>query len=242
MKTSLVLLCVAVSPAFCQNAATTFSPLALYSGILSDRAAGSVSADDQAPPPDSGAAAQTPATAPIKPVDTSYKYVPFTVGQKFKADTKDVFGPIALVAVGLSAGIDQFTNTPSEWGQGAAGYGRRYASDFGINMAHQYFGFVLQTALHEDPRYFPAADRSVKGRLKSVLRQAVITKKDGGGEGFAYSRWASAFGAGFLSDTWQPRSDAHFHDGLTEGAYLLGINVGLNLAEEFIPFFRHLQP
>ncbi len=244
-------------PAFSQTSPATFSPLALHSGILSDAAVARLSAEAAAAAPDfdEGQAAPPgassidpapvgPAQAPLAkpPSDTGYQYKPFTVGQKFKADTKDTFGPIALIGVGISAGIDQFTNTPSAWGQGAAGYGRRYASDFGINAAHQYFGFALQTALHEDPRYFPSADRSVKGRLKSVVRQAFITRTDSGGETFAYARWASAFGAGLLSDTWMPQSDAHIHDGLAEGAYLLGINVGLNLAEEFIPFFRHLQP
>ncbi len=234
---SFLLCCLVISPVTAQTWDQGFSPLAAYSGVLSDTAQN----DAQSP--------STPASQPVAPghltspgVDVASAYKPYTVGQKFKADTHNVFGPIALIAVGVSAGFDQLTNTPSEWHQGAEGYGKRYASEFGDNAAHQYFGFVLQSALHEDPRYFPSADRSTKARIRSVIHQTFLAHKDSGGEEFAFARWGSAFGAGFLSDTWQPRSTSHVHDGLEEGGVLLGIDVGLNLAEEFIPFFRHLHP
>lgn len=229
-----VLLCLVVFPVAGQTVGAEFSPLAAYSGILSDTAQ-----NDTQPPADPSAA---PGHLTSPGVDVAPAYKPYTPAQKFKADSHNVFGPIALVVVGASAGIDQFSNTPSEWHQGAEGYAKRYASEFGDNAAHQYFGFALQTAFHEDPRYFPSVDRSAKARIKSVIRQTFLAHKDSGGEEFAFARWGSALGAGFLSDTWQPKSTGHFHNGLTESAVLFGADIGINLAEEFIPFFRHLHP
>jgi hypothetical protein len=227
--------CLVILPVAGQTVGGGFSSLAAYSGILSDTA----QAQSDTRQPD---AAPAPGHLTSPGVDVAPAYKPYTAGQKFKAASHNVFGPVALVAVGFSAGIDQLTDTPSEWRQGAEAYGKRYASEFGDNAAHQYFGFILQSAFHEDPRYFPSADRSTKARIKSVIRQTFLAHKDSGGEQFAFARWGSALGAGLLSDVWQPRSTGHLHNGLTEGGILFGADIGFDLAEEFIPFFRHLHP
>ena len=44
----------------------------------------------------------------------------------------DAFGPYPFAGAAVVAGIGQMDNTPAAWGQGAAGYGRRFGSDFGI--------------------------------------------------------------------------------------------------------------
>ena len=44
----------------------------------------------------------------------------------------DAFGPYPISGAGFAAGINQAYKTPPEWKQGAAGYGRRFGSDFGI--------------------------------------------------------------------------------------------------------------
>src|SRR5579859_1067555 len=42
----------------------------------------------------------------------------------------DAFGPYPIVFSALAAGINQADKTPPEWKQGAAGYGKRFGSDF----------------------------------------------------------------------------------------------------------------
>lgn len=44
----------------------------------------------------------------------------------------DAFGPYPAVGAAVAAGINQWTNSPPEWNQGAAGFSRRFGSDFGI--------------------------------------------------------------------------------------------------------------
>ncbi len=165
----------------------------------------------------------------------------YNLREKFIYDTKNVFGPVPLILNALGAGLGQALNSPSQWGQGAEGYADRFASSFGTNMAHQYIGFGLESALHEDPRYMLSKDRSAKGRLKSVLRQSFTARKDAGGDTFAYARIGSAFGAGLLSNTWQPHGSNGIGDGFTRGAEILAIDIGSNLAQEFIPFVRRFQ-
>src|SRR5713226_5601757 len=63
---------------------------------------------------------------------TSYIYdaAPLTVKQKFSLATRGTFDPVAMLGVGIAAGIEQATNAYVGYGQGAAGYSKRFAAKF----------------------------------------------------------------------------------------------------------------
>lgn len=163
---------------------------------------------------------------------------PLSVGRKFKVDVVQSFGFRGLLGAAIGASIGQATNTPGEWGQGADAYGERFASSLGGSLSRQTFSFVLETALHEDPRYFPSTERTKKARFWNVVKQTVITRTDSGGSSFAYATVISAFGAGQLVNTWQPKSTSHVSDGIERGFITLGLDAASNLAQEFIPRLR----
>ncbi len=163
---------------------------------------------------------------------------PLTVAGKLQYRVVDEFSIRGVIGNLMGAGLGQLTNTPSEWGQGWGAYGERYASGFGSTLSRQAFAFTLESALHEDPRYFPSTETSFGARVKHALKFALITETDSGDERFAYSRVISAFGSGQLVNVWQPRSTSHVSDGLERGVITLGVDAGFNLAQEFIPSFR----
>lgn len=163
---------------------------------------------------------------------------PLTVGGKFQYRVIDEFSVRGVIGNLAGAGLGQFTNTPGEWGQGWGAYGERYASGFGSTLSRQVFAFTLETALHEDPRYFPSTETTFGARVKHALKYALITHTDSGDDRFAYSRVISAFGSGQLVNVWQPKSTGSVSDGLERGIITLGVDAGFNLAQEFIPFFR----
>lgn len=163
---------------------------------------------------------------------------PFTTKDKFDYRFAQATGFRGFAGAGLAATIGQGRNTPREWGQGVEGFADRYASAFGTNLAHQSMEFALETALHEDPRYFPSREKGFKARLQNVLIQAVVARKDSGGNTFAWARLAGAFGTGQLVDVWQPASTGSAKDGLLRGVILLGGDAGYNFLQEFFPFTR----
>jgi hypothetical protein len=163
---------------------------------------------------------------------------PFSTKAKFDYRYDQVAGFRGLTGAALGAGIGQLRNAPHEWGQGVEGFADRYASSFGTNLAHQSMEFALETAWHEDPRYFPSREKGFKDRLKNVLIQTVVARKDSGGNTFAWARMAGAFGTGQLVNTWQPRSTGSVDTGLLRGVILLGGDAGYNFLQEFFPFTR----
>jgi hypothetical protein len=176
-----------------------------------------------------GQGAGTPATPTIASLD---------VGDKFEYRLGETFGVYKFFAVGVRAGYDQLTNTPSEWKQGFTAYSKRYASQFGTTVARQTFAFGLESVLHEDPRYFPSGDKAFSKRLRSVLRQALITRTDSGRNRFATARVASAAGAAFLANKWQPPSTSDTETALTTFGITIAGDAAYNFLQEFFPRFR----
>jgi len=163
---------------------------------------------------------------------------PLSVRGKFRTRVIQTLGVRGVFGAALGASIAQATNTPGEWGQGAEGYGRRFASVFGNSISRQTFAFVLESATHEDPRYFPSTDSGKKARILNVLKQTLICKTDSGNSSFAYSRVISAFGAGQFSNVWQPDSTNGVGDGIERGFFSLGGDAAWNLIQEFVPRLR----
>lgn len=77
----------------------------------------------------------------------------------------DVFGPYPIVGAGLAAGINQAYDTPPKWKQGAAGYGRRFGSDFGIAAVSTTTRYALAQAFKEDTLYYRCECRGLFRRL-----------------------------------------------------------------------------
>ncbi len=183
---------------------------------------------------------QSPNSTPRQPgvLADTVSAPPLTLHEKFTYRMLQSFSLRGLVGAAFSAAIGQATNTPSEWGQGAEGFGDRYGSSFGGSLARETFEFGLEGALHEDPRYFPSEEKTFKPRLLNVFKQTFICKTDSGGNSFAYARVISAFATGQLVNAWQPKSTDSFGHGITRGFISIGIDAGLNFAQEFLPFAR----
>ena len=163
----------------------------------------------------------------------------FTVAEKFDYRVVQSFGLRNLVGAAMGAAIGQGLDTPGEWGQGLGGFAHRYASGFSGTFSRQAFAFALETALREDPRYFPLSrGKGFKRRTLNALKQSVWTKNDHGSSGFAYARVASEFGAAEFTNLWQPASTGKQSNAMIRALIGLGADAGYNFIQEFLPFAR----
>jgi hypothetical protein len=187
-----------------------------------------------------GLVAQVDTSTPREPArtGTANAYSPLTVREKFDYRVVQSFGLRGFLGAGLGAAIGQAEDRPKEWGEGASGFASRYGSSFAGNFSRQTMLFGLESALHEDPRYFPSEEKGFKARMKSVLVQTVTTRTDSGPRQFAYARFTSAFATGQLVNAWQPRSTDSVGDGFMRGAIMIGGDAGYNFLQEFVPFLR----
>jgi len=170
-------------------------------------------------------------TAPAK-LDLTY-FRP-TERAKVKNYAFDAFGPYPIVGAGIAAGINQWSNATPDWGQDAAGFGKRFGSDFGIAAIGTSTRYGLAEAFREDTSYY----RCECGGPFPRLRHAVISTLTGrhGEDGhrvFSFSALASPYAGSMIAVyAWYPdRFGAK--DAFRMGNYTLLANLGGNIALEF---------
>jgi len=161
--------------------------------------------------------------------------------QKFELAFKTLYDPVSFVLNGVTAGVQQAANTYS-WGQGAQGYGKRYAAAYGTFLTGTLIGSAaLPILFKQDPRYFYKGTGTVRSRVFYALANAVVCKGDNHHWQPAYSAILGGLAAGGISNFYYP-ADNRAGIGLTlEGAAIgTGFSAITNLLQEFL--VRKLTP
>ena len=154
---------------------------------------------------------------------------------KLRYHAQGLWGPWAAGGTLAYAGLLQELNAPREWGYGWAAYGRRVASTEACGVIHGVLAFGLDTALHQDPRYFRSDRKGFFRRIAHAARGTILTRTDSGGETFATWRLGSAYGAEFISNLWYPDRLDTVRLGFLQGSLRVGFDLVSNLSAEFWP-------
>jgi len=161
---------------------------------------------------------------------------PLTWKQKFSLATRGTFDPIAMVGVGVAAGIEQANNSFPGYGQGAEGYGKRFAAKFVDGRSSDYLTHaVFPTLLHQDPRYYYQGSGTVKSRLLHAIGSAFLTRGDDGHTEPNYSYVLGDMCSGALSNLYYPQANRGAHLVFSNAAVGLAGRVGGNILREFLP-------
>lgn len=191
-----------------------------------------VLANSQAVLPSGDPSATSAITTPVKPDLTYFRPTERT---KVSNYAFDAFGPYPLVGAGVAAGVNQWSNAPPEWGQGATGFGKRFGSDFGIAAIGTSTRYGLAEAFREDTLYYRCQCSGPFPRL----RHAVISTMTGrhGRDGhrlFSFSALASPYAGSMIAVyAWYPDRFGP-KDAFRMGNYTLLANLGGNIALEFL--------
>jgi hypothetical protein len=162
--------------------------------------------------------------------------VPLSPKQKFELAWKSTIDPVGFGITGAIAGIQQAQNDFSGYGQGAAGYARRYGAAYGDLVTGTFIGSaILPSVLKQDPRYFYKGTGTTRSRILYALANAVICKGDNGHWQPNYSSILGSLASGGISNLYYPsenRNDA----GLTfENALIdIGATAATNILQEFV--------
>ncbi|MGA2644478.1 MAG: carboxypeptidase-like regulatory domain-containing protein [Candidatus Sulfotelmatobacter sp.] len=166
--------------------------------------------------------------------------------QKFELAWRSVIDPVTLLGVGFLAGVEQASDRFGGYGQGAAGYGRRFGAAYGDVIAGTFIGSaILPSLLHQDPRYFYLGTGSTKSRLMHALVSSVVARNDNTKQWEPnYSGIIGSFAAGAVTYAYYPASDRGA--GLFVENSLIGIGATsvADIIQEFVlrRFTSHVPP
>jgi len=161
---------------------------------------------------------------------------PLTPQQKFTLFARSAFDPFIWTVAGIEAGVSQAENEFPEYGQGAAGYGKRYGSSFADAVDSSFMGnFLWPVILKEDPRYFRTGKGSFKYRLFFGLAQQLWCKTDKGQWGVCWENILAALSTGAISNAYYPPPERGFALTMSRAGISTAEGAAGNVAIEFWP-------
>lgn len=159
---------------------------------------------------------------------------PLSTRQKFHLAFKGSLDPFEFASIGIQAGLSQANREFPTYGQGVAGYSKRFGAALADDVSGQFFAnFLYPVAFKEDPRYFRLGHGSIPHRVGYALLQEFVARRDHGGWEFNYSNTLGAVSTGALANLYYPPSERGLELTMSRAAIaLVGGSVG-GLMSEF---------
>jgi hypothetical protein len=135
---------------------------------------------------------------------------PLSAGQKFRLALTTSVDPVSIAIPGVVAGIEQWQNGFSGYGQGARGYAKRFGASYTDGFTSMLLGdALLPSILRQDPRYFYKGTGSIRSRALYAIATVVICRGDNGHWQPNYSNVLGNLASAGISNLYYPPSDRH---------------------------------
>jgi hypothetical protein len=176
--------------------------------------------------------------------DLATNSVPLSAKHKFELSLNDSISGHAIVGSAASAGLDQAFNWYAGYGQGAAGYGKRFGAQMARDASNNLFGtFLLATVLRQDPRFFVRKSPTFWRAVKYSLHRIVITRDDSGADVVNSSGLLGPLAGEALANAYLPVQNRTVGNTIARYATDIGWRAAGNLLREYWPTLsRHLLP
>jgi hypothetical protein len=173
---------------------------------------------------------------PTYTVTDSKSPSPLTAHGKWRLFAKNTTDPFTFGWVAFEAGLAQANDDFPGYGQGAAGYGKRFGTGLADEAAGGFFGtFLFSSILHQDPRYYRLGRGPFKKRLGHALIRPVLTHKDSGGRAFNWSGILGSIATSSLSNAYYPEGNRGVDDTFSRVAMSIPFSMIDELLNEFGP-------
>jgi hypothetical protein len=165
---------------------------------------------------------------------------PLTAGQKFKVVGRSSFDYVQYPWYGFLAGISQAENSEPGYGQGAAGYGKRFGAAIADGTIENFMtSAVLPSLLRQDPRFFQSGKGSFWHRTGYAMSRVIITRGDLGHSQANFSEvFGSAISAGISTYSYHPRADRNLRNAASVWGSQVGYDTLTYVVKEFWPDIR----
>jgi hypothetical protein len=169
---------------------------------------------------------------------TSYvwKAEPLTARQKFQLAWRSSIDWEAFAASASIAAVQQAGDSFEGYGQGAAGYFKRFGASYSDGFIGTMIGSaILPTVLRQDPRYFYRGVGTIHQRAFYAIATTVICRGDNGRWQPNYSNLGGDLAAGAISNLYYPKGERSGVETTVENA-LIGTAGGAveALIQEFL--------
>jgi len=159
-----------------------------------------------------------------------------TLGGKLRLFADNSLDPVTWLNAGFNAGIDQAQNNEPRFGQGAAGYGKRFGFNLAGQASSEFFkDVVYSTIFSEDPRYYRLARGSGRERFLHAIEHAVVAKREDGTDEFNYSEWLGTTSTVALAGAYHTGQEPGVGPAASRIGFAIAQDAGWDVLREFWP-------
>jgi hypothetical protein len=155
---------------------------------------------------------------------------------KFLLFVHESYDPITFLSAGFNAGISQAQDADPSFGQGTAGYGKRFGANLADQASFRFFrDFAYPSIFFEDPRYYRLAHGSGGRRLLHAVEHVFVAYSNNGNRMFNFSEWVGTVSTASLSNVYHPGNKRGFSPAAETIGYSVINDVGFDVLREFWP-------
>jgi hypothetical protein len=159
-------------------------------------------------------------------------------GEKFQLFVDNSISVHTITWAMLGSAVGQADDSPTGYGEGWDAYAKHFGSSMGRQASSEFFGtFLMASALHEDPRFYPEVNPGFFHAVKYSVQRVFVTRNDDGRDVANWSGLAGPLmGEGPANVYWPDRNrtvgDTFLRYGLD-----LASKTGGNMLREYWPVF-----
>ena len=168
---------------------------------------------------------------------------PLSSKQKLELFAGKSLAPSRFLSSALSSGINQARDTLPEYGQGMAGYGKRFGSSMATGASTEFFStFLFASLFRRDPRYFVSLQGGPWRRVAYGASRLVVARSDRGREGINWPVMLGPLFAESLANSYLPVTQQTAGQTFRRYGVRLGFTATSNVVKEYWPtIFRNLR-
>lgn len=155
---------------------------------------------------------------------------------KFNLFVQHAADPLSFIGAAWDAGTAHMDNDDRRFGQGSAGYGKRYAAAVTDNVSGDFFStFLYPSLFHQDPRYYRMGQGPANERLAHALAHRFVSRSDSGKRMPNYSEWFGTVSSKALSNVYHPGNPRGFAPTASRVGFSVANDMAWDVLREFWP-------
>jgi len=181
------------------------------------------------------------ADQPAGPTTGVPAYQPLSGKERWQLYSRSVFwSPGAIFGSAGPALGSHLNNEPPEWGQGAEGYGKRFANRYARFAIQRSYEAAGAAALGHEVRYIRSKRTGFGPRAIYALSATFVTYDRNGRRAPNVSKVGAAFAAEFTGNLWMPKGYRDTPTAIRGVGVQLGVGSAFNLIREFSPELKRI--
>jgi hypothetical protein len=162
---------------------------------------------------------------------------------KFELAVKDSFDPVSTVITFGNAGFNTLDNSDRAFGNGWAGFGRRFGTYETDDFVSEFFQtFLIPSVLRQDPRYHRMTYAPVRVRLVHALTHVLISQTDNNRPCLNYGELLGTPAASIMSNIYHEGEVQGFQATARRDLISVGSDAAWDVFTEFIPdVVKHIK-